>query len=207
MRENKPFATLTRFAALALFISLAGAAIALWTSHNLSQRSPSDAITSTQPDGARPGQAQIYWLASSPVENPTEKEEPTAIAFSPRNLADPAQSPEIQLKQALIALLSESVPSHSSTAIPANTRLLNVVQTPQGLQVNLSQEFTTGGGSSSMIARLGQIIYTASSLDPNQPIWLLVEGTPLTVLGGEGLMIEQPLTRAQFAADFVMTPQ
>jgi spore germination protein GerM len=202
MRENKPFTTLTWFAALALFVSLAGAGIALWTSHNLSQRSPSDVITSTQPDSARSGQAQIYWLASSPVE----KGEPTAIAFAPHNLANPAQSPEIQLKQALIALLSESAPSHSSTAIPAHTRLLNIVQTPQGIKVDLSQEFTAGGGSSSMIARLGQIIYTASSLDPNQPIWLLVEGKPLTVLGGEGLMIEQPLTRAQFETDFTATP-
>jgi spore germination protein GerM len=82
-----------------------------------------------------------------------------------------------------------------------------VTQTPEGVKVDLSQEFTAGGGSSSMIARLGQIIYTASSVDPNQPVWLLVEGTPLTVLGGEGLMVEQPLTRAQYEADFRGTGQ
>ncbi len=196
MRENKPFATLTWFAAFALFIALVGTGIALWTSNNLSQRSPSDTITSTQPDVARPGQAQIYWLASSPDDE-------AAIAFIPRNLTDTATSPDIKLRQALTALLSESAPQNSSTAIPANTRLLNLTQTPQGLKIDLSQEFTEGGGSSSMIARLGQVIYTASSLDPAQPIWLLVEGSPLTVLGGESLMIEQPLTRTQFEADFI----
>ncbi|MEB3228774.1 MAG: GerMN domain-containing protein [Synechocystis sp.] len=200
MRENKPFATLTWFAAFALFVSLAGAGIALWTSHNLSQKAPSDIDTPTQPDGAKAGQAQVYWLASS-------SDDASAIAFVPRNLTDPAQAPALQLKQALNTLLSESAPNNSSTAIPPNTRLLNVTQTPQGVTIDLSQEFTAGGGSSSMIARLGQIVYTASSLDPSEPVWLLVEGTPLTVLGGEGLMIEQPLTRDQYEADFrAMTP-
>jgi len=195
MRENKPFATLSWFAALALLVTLAGAGIALWTSHNLSQKSASELVPPTEPDVARSGQAQIYWLTPSPTD-------PTDIAFAPRNLSSPARSPEIQLKQALIALLSEAAPENSNTAIPPNTRLLNVSQTPQGLQVDLSQEFTEGGGSSSMIARLGQVVYTASSLDGNQPIWLSVEGEPLTVLGGEGLMVEQPLTRAQFEAEF-----
>ncbi|MEB3160082.1 MAG: GerMN domain-containing protein [Synechocystis sp.] len=195
MRENKPFTALTWFAAFALFVSLAGAGIALWTSHNLSQQTQSGRESPTQPDVAQPGQAQVYWL------DPTS-DDPSAIAFAPRNLADPAQTPVVQLKQAFNTLLSESASQNNNTAIPANTRLLSLTQTPQGVTVDLSQDFTEGGGSSSMIARLGQIIYTASSLDPQQPVWLLVEGTPLTVLGGEGLILEQPLTRAQYEADF-----
>lgn len=200
MPEKKPFATLTWFAVLALCISLGGAGIALWTSQNLSQQHQSEGLPPTQPDAPRPGQAQVYWLAPPSAE-------PSAIAFVPRNLAGPGQSPDIQLTQALNALLAEAVPDNASTAIPPNTRLLGVSQTPRGIEIDLSREFTEGGGSSSMVARLGQVLYTASSLDPNQPIWLMVEGSPLTVLGGEGLMIDQPLTRAQFAADFAATPE
>lgn len=195
MRDNKPFASLTWFAAFALLVSLTGAGIAWWTSVNLSPTQLSEIDTSNQPDETKSGQAQIYWLAPSSDDQST-------ITFVPRQLADPIPSADTQLKQALNALLSESVPPNGSTAIPANTRLLNLTQTSQGITIDLSQEFMEGGGSSSMIARLGQVIYTASSLDPNQAIWLLVEGEPLTVLGGEGLIIEQPITRTQYDADF-----
>jgi spore germination protein GerM len=195
MRDNKPFASLTWFAAFALLVSLTGAGIAWWTSVNLSPTQLSEIDTSNQPDETKSGQAQIYWLAPSSDDHST-------ITFVPRQLADPIPSADTQLKQALNVLLSESVPPNGSTAIPANTRLLNLTQTSQGITIDLSQEFMEGGGSSSMIARLGQVIYTASSLDPNQAIWLLVEGEPLTVLGGEGLIIEQPITRTQYDADF-----
>lgn len=205
MDENKPFANLKRFAAVALFVTVAGTGIALWTGHQLAQRSPSNESSTSPQEIAKPGQPQVYWLATTPDQPTTPSEAPPSeIAFSPRNITAPTgQSPDNELKAAFIVLLSSTAPANANTAIPPNTRLLSVTQTPQGVTVDLSQEFTEGGGSSSMIARLGQVIYTASSLDPNQPIWLRVEGAPLTVLGGEGLMIDQPLTRAQFEAEFL----
>ncbi len=53
-----------------------------------------------------------------------------------------------------------------------------------------------------MAGRLAQILYTATTLEPDAPVWLSVEGKPLEVLGGEGLLLEQPLSRDRFEKDF-----
>ena len=74
----------------------------------------------------------------------------------------------------------------------------------KGVYLNLSDAFTQGGGSESMMGRLGQILYTASSVDPNMPVWISVEGKLLETLGGEGLMLEQPITRQWFKENFEM---
>jgi len=45
-----------------------------------------------------------------------------------------------------------------------------------------------------MSSRVAQVLYTATSLQPNAKVWIDIEGKPLEVLGGEGLLLEQPLT-------------
>ncbi|MEW5861695.1 MAG: spore germination protein, partial [Cyanobacteriota bacterium] len=57
-------------------------------------------------------------------------------------------------------------------------------------------------GSASMTGRVAQILYTATSINPNTNVWIDVEGKRLEVLGGEGLVIDQPLTRQNFEKNF-----
>ncbi len=102
-------------------------------------------------------------------------------------------------------LLENTQPDNVSSTIPSGTRLLNLEVTESGIYVNLSQEFASGGGTTSMIYRVAQVLYTASSLDSQANIYLSVEGKLLdenNPLGGEGLILTEPLTREQFAKDF-----
>jgi spore germination protein GerM len=106
------------------------------------------------------------------------------------------------LEGALKSLLTGPADPAFSTTIPKGTKLRNVSLEADGVHVDLSKEFTDGGGSASMTGRVAQVLYTASSLDPTAKVWIQVEGKPLEVLGGEGLMIDQPLTRENFEKNF-----
>jgi spore germination protein GerM len=116
------------------------------------------------------------------------------------------ETPIKALEKALKTLLESQLQDTLTSTIPPGTRLLGLEGIPGNsiskVRIDLSKEFTTGGGSTSMTGRLGQILYTATSIDPNTQVWIEVEGQPLLTLGGEGVEVEQPLTRASFERDF-----
>ena len=129
------------------------------------------------------------------------------IQLTPKTIDTAAVSPQIALADAFDQLLSQSPAFESTTTIPQSTRLLDLNISEHGIYVNLSSEFTQGGGSSSMIYRVAQVLYTATSINPQESVFLSVEGIPLNEdypLGGEGLLLEYPLTRQQFTQDFLL---
>lgn len=150
-------------------------------------------IVEVQPAKLSP---QLYWLEI--VDN--------RIQLASRNTYTAATSPEIALKDAFSQLFTQSPNPALTTTIPRQTRLLDLRATEDGIYVDLSQEFTQGGGSSSMIYRVAQVLYTATSIDPQALVFLSIEGQPLNEenpLGGEGLLLEYPLTRQKFTRDFL----
>ncbi len=119
-----------------------------------------------------------------------------------------SKDPDVLVKRPLVSLLaSAGKPDGKLTStIPVGTRLLSANVKPDGIHIDLSKEFTKGFGATSMIGRLGQVIYTATSQNPDAPVWISVEGKPLEALGDVGAEIRQPITRQQYDQDFPINP-
>jgi spore germination protein GerM len=206
MARYKQSRSLSWFLGAAITVLVAGTGAAWWAVSSLKPKSESTSVFPTsssvnqsssqavpQSSLGQQNQAQVYWLVA--------QGDKTALIASPITVAkslDKSQS----LQTALEQLLTQTPPSSQSSAIPPGTQLLIVKNDAQGVHVNLSQAFTQGGGSESVTGRLGQLIYTATSLNPQSLVWIEVEGKPLETLGGEGLMIDQPMTRQQFDENF-----
>jgi spore germination protein GerM len=168
---------------------------------------PAESPTSEQPQPAQPlttktnqptqtaqGETvKVYWV--NDVNNKIEVV-PTSI------LVKSAGKPDELLETAFDSLLAGPTDPAFSTTIPKGTKLRKLDVKPDGVHVDLSKDFTEGGGSSSMMGRVAQVIYTASTLEPSAKVWISVEGKPLEVLGGEGLMLDQPTTRTSFEQNF-----
>lgn len=179
----------------ALLTAGGGAAWIAWNSITSSQTPPTPTTPkSTQAlQSATEEKVQIYWL-----NNTNNKIEvvPSSITLAK------ADKPSEILEGALKSLLTGPADPAFTTTIPEGTQLRNVSLESDGVHIDLSKEFTTGGGSASMTGRVAQIIYTASSLDPAAKVWIEVEGEPLEVLGGEGIILDQPMTRENFEKNF-----
>lgn len=93
-----------------------------------------------------------------------------------------------------------------TSTIPVGTKLLSTKVLADGIHIDLSKEFTQGFGATSMIGRLGQIVYTATAENPSAPVWITVEGKKLEVLGDVGVEVRQPVTRETYDRDFPINP-
>lgn len=76
--------------------------------------------------------------------------------------------------------------------IPSGTKLLSIEESPDKVIINLSGDFENGGGTEGIYKRLYQLIKTANQ-NSSAPVYLYINGKQVDVVGGEGLMINQPL--------------
>lgn len=159
--------------------------------HSTTTPNPTESPISQPSETAQRG--QVYWLDTS---GDRLKLEARSLTVN-KSLTD-----QQVLETAVNSLLVGPEKGENDTTIPQQTRLLNLKLDKEGIHLNLSSEFTTGGGSASMMGRLAQLLYTATSLDANGKVWLSIDGKTLELLGGEGLIIEQPMTREWFEENF-----
>ncbi len=209
-------------AGFSVLVLATGSAVAWWSWHSISRNTPTpSAIQSANPsqnddgvnnsNGALPGETQKPQTRSAPVT--TEKTlqvywlkgTGSEIALEPVPVKSSSTSDTTaRLKAALDQLLAGPTNASVTTTIPKGTQLQSIAVREDGIHISLSKEFKSGGGSTSMTGRVAQVLYTATSLNPGGQLWLEIDGKPLETLGGEGLILEQPLTRKIFERDFPM---
>ena len=85
-----------------------------------------------------------------------------------------------------------------STTIPSGTKLNNVSIDQGTATVDLSSEFGGGGGSTSMQGRVAQVVYTLTQFSTVSAVNFELDGKAVTTLGGEGLVLDHPQTRADW---------
>lgn len=85
-----------------------------------------------------------------------------------------------------------------SSSIPGGTALLGLNIKNGVATVDLSKEYASGGGSLSMSTRLAQVVFTLTQFPTVKGVKFRLDGKPIDVLGGEGLIIDHAMTRADY---------
>ena len=136
----------------------------------------------------------VYFSKSRGTDTVTEG----VVRQMPETPAGTPGASIIRLHNALDALLQGPTPDESVTGffseIPKGTRLLGISEKGGQLHVNLSKQFTSGGGSNSIKQRVAELTQTITSTASNkEPVVVDVEGQRLDTAGGEGLEVDQPV--------------
>lgn len=100
---------------------------------------------------------------------------------------------EFLLKELINAPSNWELSKGFSSEIPKGTKILSVRESKNNVIVDLSSEFEFGGGTESVYLRLKQLIKTVKS-NTNKPVYLFINGKEATAIGGEGIMLKQPLS-------------
>jgi len=125
--------------------------------------------------------------------------EETAIVLAEVRRTVPRGNGEALLRAALAELLKGPTQEEAAqglvSAIPAETRLRGARIAGGVAQVDLTREVESGGGSASMLGRFWQVVYTATQFPQAARAQILIDGERREAMGGEGVLIEEPVAR------------
>lgn len=142
------------------------------------------------PDVADSVDVNIYLLTTAP----DRADSPVLVAVHRELAATRAVG-----RAAIEALLAGPDPREAaaglSSTVPAGTVLLDLDISEGVATVDLSGGFEAGGGTASMTARLGQLVYTITQFPTVDTVSLRLDGRPVTVFSGEGLTLDTPVGR------------
>jgi len=101
---------------------------------------------------------------------------------------------ETAIKELLKGPNAKEKKQNYSSEIPKGVKLLSIKDQGSLIIIDLSDDFQYGGGTESLYTRLNQLIKTVVEAKPEKPVFLYINGQKAEVIGGEGLMITQPLS-------------
>ncbi|HEX5589189.1 MAG TPA: GerMN domain-containing protein [Candidatus Limnocylindrales bacterium] len=84
------------------------------------------------------------------------------------------------------------------TTVPEGTRLLGLTIENGVATVDLSREFESGGGTAAVVGRLAQVVYTLTQFPTVQTVRFELDGEPVTVFSGEGVLLDHPVGRDDY---------
>jgi len=93
-----------------------------------------------------------------------------------------------------------------SSAVPVDTLLLGIVIEDGLATIDLGREFESGGGSFAMLGRLAQVVYTLTQFPTVNAVQFKLDGQAVTVFSGEGILLENPVTRGDYASILPLVP-
>ena len=85
-----------------------------------------------------------------------------------------------------------------STVVPDGSQLLGLTIKDGVATVDLSSEFESGGGSASVLTRLGQVVYTLTQFPSVKSVVFQIEGETRSVFGSEGVVLDGPVGRSDY---------
>ncbi|MBO6181566.1 GerMN domain-containing protein [bacterium] len=104
-----------------------------------------------------------------------------------------------KLKFSVYALVNGPKPEEKQkgvySEIPHSAQVINISEQHDRVIVNLNSSFVNGGGADSLYKRLYQLIKTVK-LNSDLPVYLYIDGQKADVVGGEGIIINQPLSNS-----------
>ncbi len=140
---------------------------------------------------ARPGAVDVFFVRYAATGR--------SGTLVPVRRAAPPGGADARLGAALRALLAgpsaEERQRGLVSEIPPGTGMRSVRVQGGLVVVDLTPAFGRGGGSTSMLARVWQVVYTASQLRGAPDVQILLDGRRVPALGGEGVLIGTPLRR------------
>src|SRR4029079_17021826 len=85
-----------------------------------------------------------------------------------------------------------------TSAVPDNTRLLGIGIRDGVATVDLTSDYQSGGGATSMQTRLAQVVYTLTQFPTVQKVLFRLDGSPVNVFSSEGIVLDHPVGRSDY---------
>lgn len=130
----------------------------------------------------------VYFIGQN--EN---KEEIYKVVKRPYDAQKDGTKIKASIKYLLEGPTKEERTSGVYSELPKGVKLLAVKETPEKIIVDLSSNFEQGGGTDGLYKRIYQLIKTAKK-NTTTNVYLYINGKQADVVGGEGIMINQPLS-------------